>query len=287
MSGKIRALAVLFALTTFGCSQEESVTYSDAELKSIMVLSPTDVNYQPLNPARGDASPQAGVLWGDIRENVPSGVLLKFAPGFASPPHIHNITYRAVVISGEVHNDDPKAANMWMGPGAFWTQPAGEVHITSARPGAGATAFLEILEGPYLVQPGNQVFDHGERPLNLAPSNMVWMEAQDLTWIETQHTENGPKVAWLWGEVSADGISGSFVKLPVGYAGQISTTNGDLKAVVIKGTLQHTIRNASEMQTLSSGAYFASAERIPHSINCGPDQECLIYLRTKGRYRIE
>ena len=53
--------------------------------------------------------------------------------GFSSPPHIHNVTYRAMVIKGLVHNDDPEAENMWMPPGSFWTQPAGEAHITSAK----------------------------------------------------------------------------------------------------------------------------------------------------------
>jgi Domain of unknown function (DUF4437) len=122
------------------------------------------------------------------QKNVPSGVLLKFAGGFSSPPHIHNITYRAVVISGAAHNDDPEAANMWMGPGSFWTQPAGEVHITSAQSGPGATAFLEILEGPYLVQPPHQAFDNGERPLNLEERNVVWLTPNDITWIS--QTEN-------------------------------------------------------------------------------------------------
>ncbi|WP_418153088.1 DUF4437 domain-containing protein [Litorimonas sp. RW-G-Af-16] len=57
--------------------------------------------------------------------------------------------------------------------GTFWTQPAGEVHITSARPGVGGTGFLEIMEGPYLVHPGDKAFDNGERPLNLVSSNMI------------------------------------------------------------------------------------------------------------------
>ncbi len=85
----------------------------------------SDVEFIPLNPARGELGPKAGKLWGDIRADVPSGVLVKFVDGFESPPHIHNITYRAVVISGAVHNDDPAAEKMWMEPGSFWTQPPG------------------------------------------------------------------------------------------------------------------------------------------------------------------
>jgi uncharacterized protein DUF4437 len=171
----------------------------------------------PLNPARGDASPQAGVLWGDIRKNVPSGVLLKFADGFSSPPHIHNVTYRAVVISGAVHNDDPEAANMWMGPGSFWMQPAGKVHITSAQSGPGATALLEILEGPYLVLPPHQAFDNGERPMNLEERNVVWLTPNDITWIsqtENAVAEDDVKISFLWGRPNAGELNGTFLKLP-------------------------------------------------------------------------
>ena len=165
------------------CTGAESGMPSSEQLATVRVLTPDQVNCIPLNPARGDQSPKAGVLWGDIRSDVPSGAFLQFADGFSSPPHIHNITYRAVVISGEIHNDDPGAEMFWMGPGSFWTQPAGENHITAARPGSSATAFLEILSGPYLVQPATEAFDNGERPINIASSNLVWMGADEFSWI--------------------------------------------------------------------------------------------------------
>ena len=87
------------------------------------VVLTSDVEWEQLNPARGDKSPQAGTLWGDRKGTVPTGFLARFVDGFSSPPHIHNVTYRAVVISGSIHNDDPDAAEMWMPVGSFWTQP--------------------------------------------------------------------------------------------------------------------------------------------------------------------
>ncbi|NND00731.1 MAG: DUF4437 domain-containing protein, partial [Gammaproteobacteria bacterium] len=119
---------------------------------SSKVISFSDVKWEPLNPARGDQSPKAGTLWGDRKAAVPTGFLADFADGFSSPPHIHNATYRAVVISGSVHNDDPSATPMWMPAGSFWTQPKGESHITAAK-GARNIALVEIDQGPYLVQP--------------------------------------------------------------------------------------------------------------------------------------
>ena len=65
---------------------------------------------------------------------------------------------------------------MWMGPGSYWSQPAGETHITSAK-GSPTTAFLEILDGPYLVRAANEAFDSGERPVNVDPSNRFALSA--------------------------------------------------------------------------------------------------------------
>ena len=281
----LSGLSVLTLLSA--CSDAGSISRTDEQKQSVAVTTADQVSYQPLNPARGDASPQAGVLWGDITKDVPSGMLLKFAEGFSSPPHIHNITYRAVVIDGEIHNDDPDAANMWMGPGTFWIQPAGEVHITSARPGVGGTGFLEILEGPYLVQPSEKAFDDGERPLNLVSSNMVWMGADEMNWIKKGNSSQGPEATLLWGDLSDGELSGSMLKLPQGYKASLSTEGSDLKAVVIQGDVLHSVESVAEQSQLSSGGYFASAEGVSHSLKCNKKSECMIYVRTQGRFLVE
>ncbi|MEO0449407.1 MAG: DUF4437 domain-containing protein [Pseudomonadota bacterium] len=285
MKRMLAALTVSLLGGLASCETGAPVHHSSAQLETVRVITPDQVDYQPLNPARGDASPQAGVLWGDIREDVPSGVLLKFAEGFSSPPHIHNITYRAVVISGEVHNDDPEAANMWMGPGTFWTQPAGEVHITSARPGLGGTAFLEILEGPYLVQPGDLAFDNGERPLNLLSSNMMWMTADEFNWIDAD--ANGPQVALLWGDLSASALSGSMLKLPAGFAGALWSEGDAIRAVTIQGELTHSVNGLPATTRLEAGGYFSSDQDVQHILTCEAQAECLVYVRTTGQFRVK
>lgn len=285
MKHSIAIMAIGLLASVSACKTTGALPLTEEHLNSVRVVTSDQVDYQPLNPARGDASPQAGVLWGDIREDEPSGVLLKFAEGFASPPHIHNITYRAIVISGEVHNDDPKAANMWMGPGTFWTQPAGEVHITSARPGVGGTAFLEILEGPYLVQPGDMAFDNGEKPLNLVNSNMMWMSADEFNWIKTD--ENSPEVALLWGDVTSDALSGSLLKLPKGYSGKVWSSGDAIKAVTIQGEITHTVEGLSQDTLLVAGGYFSSDELVQHTVSCSVEAECLIYIRTAGQFEVK
>ena len=119
--GIFTLVAIVLAVVQLGPEQFTTGGHPGNEL-----VKGSDVKFVPLNPARGQLSPKAGKLLGYIRADVPSGILVKFAHGFESPPHIHNITYRAVVISGVVHNDDPAAEKMWMESGSFWPQPLGE-----------------------------------------------------------------------------------------------------------------------------------------------------------------
>lgn len=257
-----------------------------AQPPKVEVVKREDVQFIPLNPARGDASPQAGTLWGDIREDVPSGAIITFADNFASPPHIHNITYRAVVIEGTVHNDDPNAKNMWMNPGSFWTQPAGEVHITSVGPNGG-TAFLEILSGPYLVRPMSEAFDNGELPINVEKTNLVWLDSKDVKWVKHGLGSVGPEVAFLWGTPEEGTLNGTFVKLPYGYTGTLTADNGaSLKAVLVQGTLTHGAGDKSPTATLDPGSYFGSEGTLSHELICGADKGCILYVRTAGTYQV-
>ena len=269
-------LALTALLATLGCSSISTEPTPVAEL-----VKAADVEFIPLNPARGDASPQSGKLWGDIREDEPAGMLVTFRDGFSSPPHIHNITYRAVVISGEVHNDDPDAAEMWMGPGSFWTQPLGENHVTAAR-GETPMIFLEIASGPYLVRPAEQQFDADERPVNVDARNLLWLGADDSTWLEGA----GPEIAHLWGELEGGEKNGSFVRLPAGGRAALSTDSPLLRAVTIRGTTVLEAAGEIETHRLDPGSYFGSRGRATHRLACEPGAECILYLHVEGRYAL-
>lgn len=154
-------------------------TPSLAAEPSSKVVATEEINWGYLNPLRGVLSPGAADLWGDRTTNTATGMLVRFNKGFESPPHIHNITYRGIVIEGEMHNADPQAKKMWMPTGSFWTQPAGEDHTTATN-GETNLIYLEIDAGPYLVKPSAENFDNGERPLNLHKDNIVWLDSNDL-----------------------------------------------------------------------------------------------------------
>ena len=210
---------------------EEAQTTVEEEISeptNKVVLS-SEIKWEKLNPARGDKSPQAGTIWGDREGEVATGFLTKFVDGFSSPPHIHNVTYRAMVIKGLIHNEDPEAENMWMPAGSFWTQPVGEPHITSAK-GEENIAYVEIDSGPYLVNPLEEAFDNGERPINIDKSNLVWLDASKTKIIVEGKSTKNIAVAFLWENKE---VTGNLIKLPANFTREIISDGNQYHAVMI------------------------------------------------------
>ena len=244
------------------------------------VIAAKDVEWGYLNPARGDKSPGAADLWGDRTKDTATGMLVRFNKGFESPPHIHNITYRGIVIEGEMHNDDPTAAKMWMPTGSFWTQPAGEDHTTAANDKTNLI-YLEIDEGPYLVKPSKEHFDNGERPINIHADNMVWLQKSDLVNIAA----DGVSVAYLWGETSS--IYGTLVKLPKGFKGSITSSGSEFKAVVIKGNVEYMRESNAKATLLNAGSYIESTAPATHEVRNVSDADAIVYVRSSSKYQVK
>lgn len=260
---------------------------SNAMAATTKVTLRSEVKFDQLNPARGDKSPMAGTLWGDRKATGPTGFLLKTVDGFQSPPHIHNASYKAVVIKGLWYNDDPKAEYMWMPPGSFWTQPKGEDHITAAK-GDDTLALVHIEEGPYLVQPSKEAFDSGERPVNLDKDNVVWLNASNVTWVDQPGRltfADGPKVAFLWGNPDGEQLNGTFIKLPAGFEGTIRSNGSIFGAVVIKGMPEYKMSDA-DTKDMEPGSYFESEGEAVHRVSSATKEETIIYVRTNGKYDI-
>ena len=294
---RMRTIRLVLFMITLGllCGKQALAVGEMDKQSSVEIVLASEIDWEQLNPARGDQSPQAGTLWGDRKAAlppstspgqdcpfcsgslVPTGFLAKFVDGFSSPPHIHNVTYRAVVIDGLVHNDDPDAADMWMPPGSFWTQPKGEVHITSSK-GESTIALVEIDTGPYLVMPPAEAFDSGERPINVHASNIVWVTPPDLP-IEA----NGPKVSYLWGNPEDGSDYGTFIKLPAGMRHYIHSTGATFRVVAIKGQPEYL---QDESVTLSPGSYLSASGDTMHQLKSHADYDSLFYVRTNGPYRI-
>lgn len=246
----------------------------------------SEVVWEDVNPARGDKSHRAGTLWGDRKGTVATGYLLRPTDGFESPPHIHNVSYRGVVIRGVIHNDDPAAERMWMPAGSFWTQPKGLVHITAAR-GADTLAYIEIEEGPYLVRPADQAFEGGGVALNLDKSNVVWLDAASVRWLAVPGGAAGAKVAFLWGDPQDDAPSGALIELPAGFSGTLRSHGKSFRAVTVQGAPQYRKPGATTATPLEAGSYFASTGAASHRLTCGPATACVFYARTEGPFDIQ
>lgn len=273
-------LTIVSLVIKSNCHAQEPTTKTTTE-----VVRSQDIKWQPLNPARGDKGPQAGTLWGDQTGSGASGFLVKFVDGFSSPPHIHNITYRGVVISGGLHNDDPDAEPMWMKAGSFWTQPAGEVHITAAR--GASTAYVEIQSGPYLVMPPAKAFDEGERPVNVDASNLVWLDSTSTTWVRSQPDSDpaqGPKVAFLWGIPQKDHKNGTMVMLPGGFTGKLVSQGTNFRCILIKGQIEHQAKTAAKAIVLDEGSYFGSTVSSEHAISSVGGST--LYVSITGTYQV-
>ena len=281
---KKKGLFIVIVSIVISCTNltEENEKFEKISVATNEVFLSSQINWEKLNPARGDNSPQAGTIWGDRKGTVPTGFLAKFKDGFSSPPHIHNVTYRALVISGLIHNDDPDAEEMWMPAGSFWTQPAGEPHITSAKGGENIV-YVEIDEGPYLVKPIEEAFDNGERPVNMDKSNIVWLDASKTSFINGEISQSGPKVAFLW---ESGNLTGNLIKLPPKFEGKILSRGEIFRAIVISGEISYALPKTNVPQLLDPGSYFTSKGKSIHEISTSSGTECIVYIRTEDKFTI-
>ncbi|NET06753.1 MAG: DUF4437 domain-containing protein [Merismopedia sp. SIO2A8] len=278
-------LLLALAIGVSGChssqvaSDTDSIAPEKAAEPTSKVILRSEVKWEQLNPARGDNSPKAGTLWGDRIGPGPAGFLLKPVDGFKSPPHIHNIAYRGVVISGTIHNDEPNAEEMYMPTGSFWTQPAGGVHITAAK-GSNPLAYIEI-EDAFGVLPAEKMFHSEDKPINLDASNIVWIDQPGMP-----TSANGPKVAFLWGNPQDDQLNGTLVKLPNGFTGMMRSHGSTFRAVVIQGSPNHLLSGENDVKTLEPGSYFSSKGEAVHQVSCEVGEECIIYVRMEGKFDV-
>ncbi len=282
---KSKLFLILISVVCTACTNMQTVASSKVASSELVLAS--ELKWGPLNAARGKNSPRAATLWGDRNGVGATGFLVHFAEGFSSPPHIHNVTYRGVVIDGLVHNDDPGAAEMWMPAGSFWTQPKGEDHITAAKDRFNL-AYIEIDSGPYLVLPSEEAFATHEQSVNVSPSNIVWLDSRDVTWIDktaSSASDQSVKMAFLWGSPKADQLNGTLLKLPKQFEGKIQSHEAILRAVVIQGQLNYQTTQ-SGVNILQAGSYFGSTSASTHDISCIHSNECLVYIRTTGRYDV-
>ncbi len=99
------------------------------------MVTPDQVDYQPLNPARGDASPQAGTLWGDLDDGGLSASFVKLPAGHTSDLSVESDRLRAVIVDGAlIHSVAGLETQSELGAGGFFESDAGVPHALACHP---------------------------------------------------------------------------------------------------------------------------------------------------------
>lgn len=248
----------------------------DASLaqQNLKIVLKSEVEWEQLNPNRGENSPMAASLWGDRTGPGPSGFLLKPVDGFKSPPHIHTANYHGVVIRGRVHNAEPDAKDLYLPTGSFWTQPGGGIHITAAR--GNSLAYIEV-DGEFDVLPAEMSASKDTLATVIPVSNMKWVNPSGIP-----NSPDRPKVAVLWGKPGGNQVSGTLVKFPAGFTGMMNNSGSKFHAVVIQGEPKYWMPGKIDIRTLEPGSYFGSSVESSHQISCEGEQDCMIYVRMEG-----
>ena len=91
------------------------------------------------------------VLWGD-HDAGPYGAFTRFAPGVKNPLHTHSSEVRIVVLRGAYIYKPQNGKERRVGPGAFVSVPAGDVHWSSGDAKEGAL-FYEESPGKFDLKP--------------------------------------------------------------------------------------------------------------------------------------
>ena len=56
--------------------------------------------------------------------------------------------------------------------------------------------------------------------------------------------------------------------------------------MIISGQAHHRLAGHAKSSLLEPGSYFGSKGDVAHSISCAAGSDCVVYVRTEGRYEL-
>jgi quercetin dioxygenase-like cupin family protein len=123
----VGAVAVALAFATAGAQSKKDVSFVDSKKAEFKQVVP---------------GVKKAVLWGD-HDAGPYGAFTKFDPGLVNPLHTHTSEVRIVVLRGAYIYKSKDGKERRVGPGAYISVPAGDVHVSSADKKEGALYYEE------------------------------------------------------------------------------------------------------------------------------------------------
>ena len=207
----MRIITLLSLFFIFSCAHRSK------KAGDVKIISSTDLKWRELNYLKKDKRLLAANLWGDFKGNKSAGFLIQYPDGFLSTSHTHDVSYRGIVIEGQIHSGDPKASKLWMPNSSYWTWPAGTRH-TIAASAPRNIVFVETDQGPFSVKPVKESFNSKEYPYNIHTSNILWKKKRGFELVDTWKDKKGR-------------ISGSLLK----FKDVVSLDIENSRLLIIKG----------------------------------------------------
>lgn len=244
----MRIITILSLLFIFSCAHRSK------KAGDVKIISSSDLKWTELRYLKKDKSLIAANLWGDFKGDKSAGFLVQYPEDFISTFHAHDVSYRGIVIDGQIHSGDPKASKLWMPNSSYWTWPAGRGHSLAASGGRNIV-FVETDQGPFSVKPIKESFNGKEYPYNIHASNILWKKKRGFELVDTWKDKNGI-------------ISGSLLK----FKDVVSLDIENSKLVIIKGEV------FVKGQYLKPGSLIYSDGYAKLAFGCKVD-ECIVYFK--------
>lgn len=244
----MKIITLLSLLFIFSCAHRSK------KVEDVKIISSTDLKWREFNYLKKDKSLLAANLWGDFKGDKSAGFLIRYPEGFISTSHTHDVSYRGIVIDGQIHSGDPKASKLWMPNSSYWTWPAGRRHMMAAS-ALRNMVFIETDQGPFSVKLAKESFNTKEYPYNIHTSNILWKKKRGFELVDTWKDKKGR-------------ISGSLLK----FKDVVSLDIENSRLVIIKGEV------FVKGQYLKPGSLIYSDGYAKLAFGCKVD-ECIVYFK--------
>jgi len=129
-------LTIAFVFAAAGAQTKKDVSFVDSRKAEFKQVAP---------------GVKKAVLWGD-QDAGPYGAFTRFDPGLVNPLHTHTNEVRIVVLRGAYIYKPKDGKERRVGPGAYISVPAGDVHVSSGDKKEGAL-FYEESPGKFDLVP--------------------------------------------------------------------------------------------------------------------------------------
>ncbi len=272
MLTKLNVTAVIIALSALlaapVAAQDAPAEGEEAAAATMQHFPAADVPWTPFNPEEPDGI-QIVVLNGDPSAG-PSAMLARFPVGFDSGLHSHTAAYTAVAIRGARRHGSNMDDLVELGPGAYWTQPAGEVHVDICDDPEYCISYVEF-DGPVDMIPAEAAPEGAGTDSVTATPEFTSLNPEEPT---------APEIAMVRGSME----EGSMMVFRVTSENvpHVHSHTSDYTAIVIEGDISRGADDDS-LSTVDATGYWTQPGGENHIDYCA-EGACLLVVAVHGPF---